>query len=1391
MERKILSAGSAIKLTNSTGAKNYVIDKVIGRGAHCIAYEAHSIDSVNRRVRIKECFPAGLGINRTKTGELVWPDESTKESSIEMFKKAYEKQVAIQNDERFVNTFIHIVDDVCNANNTLYTVVGIDNGVTFSDDETNDLQDILFTIRTLARVISLYHNNGYLYLDIKPENFLVIPETRDMIKLFDSDTIIKKENLESGDISIIPYTVGWAAPEQVMGRKKIVSERTDIYAIGAVLFSKLMERCPDNDDIGVYADYDIPEYWTEKYDSRIISAIKRIFRNTITASTKRRFKKVEDLIDALDDAIKICSTDEYILPKESISDIYFVGRNNELEEIHKQLQGNTKVVFIHGFGGIGKTELAKKYVQRYKDQYDVTVFDKFNEKKGIEQFVQNISIKSNKSVYDNNNVEDKDDKWKEVEKLCTEKTLFVIDNFDVDDDENLEKLLSWKAKFIFTSRNDHSDICSEDIYQIELNAMNTDELITLFVHEFGRDLSEEEDSYVRKIFREFDNYTMMVPLIAKQLRASDMSLAAFWDKIDSEGLSGFGDDTERVKHRKDGKLTQATLLGHMNHLFDLCGLDDKYKCVLANIKSLEGHYELTKSVYREYTQENNLTLLNNLIDCGWINKVYERDYDTDEDVLTLGLHPIVSQLIEETLNDEKYYSAVIKNTYEKLVELNANPDDNSLVDEIGNVLRVYCDADSYNSKANLIYEEMFKFISYKYKKGYLNVHKVFFNANRFVNSASSEYFYEKIKGYVLDNNVKKLIFPNEIESFQDLDRILILLTSYLYNYYFHTSSLNDQLFAILCVNIYLNKVKRIIDSRENAEEIGGELQLSGENVRIIEEFVANLLYYLALLKNDEKWLVSPRYSFDGQFDLVSNPLIAEMYLLVAGVSYSLYHFFDLLKEEKKASGYLSIYKRIISVLLYYQGEFVIPEMLSVKDPKNYYKEWEKMLANEESETEEEEILPEITFVNLLYCDDRASWRKKIGKSFGELIENERISKENYKIFLSFDFLNEQPAVIRKALKKYSIFDIVYFDDKLTDEEKKDLLYDFVSNEIIGAFSHTKTRKIIQKNSDILSIYQGCLEKFIDSAYAAAGTQLNNGRYDYYIAFSKTIICNKRKNTKLVDSIGREIVPDNREYVTELLELTKCVYNMGFHKIASSYYQKISVLWSERKWVREKSEGMWINYLLSIKIAAEKSKNRDIYDEVYEEINRIKLTEWISAIEDKEVYDLFKHNIIADCYWWIISEIGDILIQDGYEALTNSRKGARILSYGKKISDSLKKEMLPDRVKNTQIGKCFEALYRFVKGSGWYYTDKEDYDYFIRSYAKKDKFNSSGEFVLGKIVLLTLLMFGNENAKELLESLESKLTEKEKNLINDRLTSIPERTDFFDDSDDCVKDDMPF
>jgi hypothetical protein len=50
---------------------------------------------------------------------------------------------------------------------------------------------------------------------------------------------------------------------------------------------------------------------------------------------------------------------------------YFVGRDEELDEISKELQygDSRKTVLVHGLGGMGKTQLALAYVKQHKNEY--------------------------------------------------------------------------------------------------------------------------------------------------------------------------------------------------------------------------------------------------------------------------------------------------------------------------------------------------------------------------------------------------------------------------------------------------------------------------------------------------------------------------------------------------------------------------------------------------------------------------------------------------------------------------------------------------------------------------------------------------------------------------------------------------------------------------------------------------------------------------------------------------------------------------------------------------------------------------------------------------------------------------------------------------------------
>ena len=145
MKRTPLSIGSTIQAKGGS-SYTYIIDRVIGDGASSIVYEAHYIDSAYgiHDVRLKECYPYASDIKRIGT-ELVWTDDETATNDKVAFTTAYHKLLDFQNTTKLRNSTAHIFD-LCEANGTLYSVMDVNEGQTFEQDNSEKLSDILKTI---------------------------------------------------------------------------------------------------------------------------------------------------------------------------------------------------------------------------------------------------------------------------------------------------------------------------------------------------------------------------------------------------------------------------------------------------------------------------------------------------------------------------------------------------------------------------------------------------------------------------------------------------------------------------------------------------------------------------------------------------------------------------------------------------------------------------------------------------------------------------------------------------------------------------------------------------------------------------------------------------------------------------------------------------------------------------------------------------------------------------------------------------------------------------------------------------------------------------------------------------------------------------------------------
>lgn len=635
--------------------RQYTIDKVIGRGATCIVYSAYYKDGSEHRhyVNIKECYPHNVGI--TREGQILcWKSLEEKNQNIAEFHKAYDKVMLCQNGNYTVNAF-----DIFENNNTGYIIMDANEGATFDKSLVNSVVEVLKTVKLLAHAVGNYHNNGYLHLDIKPSNFLVYPQPSEHIVLFDMDTVTSIQNLTSGNVKHIPYSDNWAAPEQKQNKISKLCAATDIYAIGAILFEKIMGRSIEADDMSVFADWEFEGEKFDKLNPKIKRLLHTIFHKTLSANIKRRYQSCDELIAALDEAINVSSVKTFIVPSY-IQSKNFIGRKEDLKEINALLKTNSNV-FIHGFAGTGKTEFAREYAIQNRKEFDTIVFCRYNG--SLISSLQRIPVA---------NFEDYKENFKfEFEKLCNDdRLLIILDNFDVDADseqDDLEYFLNLNCKKIITTRTNFSSRNDAEIYHLECLAF--DDALELFkfhskIHEF----SNEDILEIKEIFAKVAYNTLFICRLAKEISSRGLTISKLAINVMTDLLKKVG----KAEVYKDGKVSNTTIYNLAKSLFKLDELSLEELQVMRNLYmlrwrtvNLDQYREIACFNMDETAEEQAIDTLLSLESRGYIENSQSGTSNRE-----IYLHSIVADLIDKDYESnialckeiKAYYSNYFKKT---------------------------------------------------------------------------------------------------------------------------------------------------------------------------------------------------------------------------------------------------------------------------------------------------------------------------------------------------------------------------------------------------------------------------------------------------------------------------------------------------------------------------------------------------------------------------------------------------------------------------------------------------------------------------------------------------------------------------------------------------------
>ncbi len=677
--RTFLNDGTIINLKGT----EYRILELKGRGASCVVYLAENCSN-NRRVLIKEFYPKKCDITRDENNNLVISNSDSNIYRIlkEQLRKAYKLQLEFHNSDETGN-YTSDAETMVEAYSTLYVIMNKVVGSSYDKVVPENITDVLEVCKSVATVIGFYHKKGYLHLDIKPDNIYVLKETNQIINLFDFDTVKLKSDLENGNY--IASTNKISAPEiskaeidEFTGKYlQEVDERADIYAIGHILFEKVMERNAKSSDIILGKKFNFGKTKLLKNSSpQLREKIQEIFQHTVVRMKSERYSNTDELIKALDQALEIATEekDGYLIDNNitvTTSSNYYISRKDKLSEIRQHLE-NYHIAYLYGIGGIGKSETAREYAEEYRSSYTTIQLSIYSG--DLKSLIAGLKIARSKISDDCNQTDNSFEKDINIRygtrlailsqtTMNNESTLLIIDNYNVEPDsdeykrnvEVMKELKKLHIHILFTTRT----LPNDDKTKIDVEEFSKEELRHMFFAINPKDKDKEERiAQVDELIETAYRHTLTVDLVAHQTaKIEDYGKKTLSDYIKVLKESGINSGINVVVYNnKDDNGKSDIIFEHIRALFNLTALTEKEKYIMVNacLLPLSGmpvaEFESFIDLENYPNSESNDgwgedSTISNLVKSGWIKRI-------DGEVSKIALHPITSEVTVNELKPE-------------------------------------------------------------------------------------------------------------------------------------------------------------------------------------------------------------------------------------------------------------------------------------------------------------------------------------------------------------------------------------------------------------------------------------------------------------------------------------------------------------------------------------------------------------------------------------------------------------------------------------------------------------------------------------------------------------------------------------------------------------------
>lgn len=261
---------------------HYEIVSELGRGGMGVVYKGYE-PALTRYVAIKELSPA-LAHDQTL---------------VERFLREA-RSMASLNDPHIIQIFL-----IGQENNQPFFVMEFVDGESLSGlikrEGRLQVGDALKILHQSAKGLSVAHDRGVIHRDIKPGNLML--SQRGQIKIADFGIALANHDFNSKLTGTGEFvgTPGYLSPEVCLG--KMVDQRSDIFALGIVLFEMLTGRTPFSDESPLKLMLDVVQSQipdVRELNSDVDAEVAAILSRMLEKEPGDRYQSTDALIEDLE-----------------------------------------------------------------------------------------------------------------------------------------------------------------------------------------------------------------------------------------------------------------------------------------------------------------------------------------------------------------------------------------------------------------------------------------------------------------------------------------------------------------------------------------------------------------------------------------------------------------------------------------------------------------------------------------------------------------------------------------------------------------------------------------------------------------------------------------------------------------------------------------------------------------------------------------------------------------------------------------------------------------------------------------------------------------------------------------------------------------------------------